>query len=272
MAAVVENPPADAMRDAVASVGASSDISSVGRITSVPEDAWDRVVIALWRSLDYMPAEAQAKLREALDLKTLRALAVVMAVWAGFTFAGVGIVANAALAALGLVTVGSDLWRLLMGGKRAAFAKSVGELENAAREIAAAILSLGVDLVLGYLQGKLLAQVKRGIEALRGSALKGRAWFGEFFEKPGTRPKPGEGAGSKEGKTPERPGAEAERPWRVPFAEPSILTGVGMNEGGKIVAGFPVGAALGLGLGAVALTTAVVWVLRRPKAVRNANV
>lgn len=270
MPAIVENPPADVLREAVASVGEAERVSSVGRITTVPEDAWDRVVVALWRSLDYMPAEAQAKLRAALDMATLRALAVVMAVWAGFTFAGVGTVANAALAALGIVTVGSDLWRLLMGGKHAAFAKSPGELETAAREIAAAILGLGVDLVLGYLTGRVLAQVKRGIEAVRGSALRGRAFFAEFFEKPGSRPRqPPEGSGGKSKTPQERTGAEPEKPPKGPLAEPGLLTGMGANEGAKVVAQFPWGAAVGIGVGTVLCTAALVWALRRPKAVRD---
>ena len=254
---------------ATASPAASAEtLASKGRITTVPEDAWDRIVVALWRSLDYMPAEAQTKLREALDLKTLRALAVVLGVWAGLTFTGLGTLATTLMTALGAITVAHDLYQLFVAGKDAAFAKTPEALELAAQHMATAVLGMGVDLLLGYLQSKLLASVKSAIETIRGSALRTRAFFSDFFESPGTRP------GAPKGGAPEptRPGAEPTkgRPAEAPptprrLPEPGVLTGVGFNQTVQAAASFPWLPTLGIGLGAVALTAAAAWLLRRPK-------
>lgn len=243
-------------------------------IAQVPSDAWDRIVVALLRSIDYLPRAAADRLRSALDLKTVQALAVILAIWAGFTIAGLGTIATTIMGLVGAVTIGSDLWDLFSAGKKAAFAQSASELEAAAKDIAVAITALGVDVVLGFLTSKAMAVIKKAIDGVKGISSRTGSFFSEFFEKPklpeGPKPRPGKGPAE-----PAKPGEKAagegttERPPRrtkdlLDFSEPGILTGVGTQKTAEKAAQIPWPTVLGVSLGAVAVAGALAFALTRP--------
>lgn len=281
MPALVEYPTAAEML-AAAKAPAQPDTPEGRRITHVPSDAWDRIVVALLRSIDYLPRAAADRLRSALDLKTVQALAVILAVWAGFTIAGLGAIATTIMGLVGAVTVGSDLWDLFSAGKRAALAERAPELENAAKDIAAAITALGVDVVLGFLTSKAMTAIKKAIDGVKGISARTGSFFGEFFEKPrvpeggksgtgkgpaGPTKTPGENAPGE--KLPEKPPSRARD--LLDLSTPGVLAGVGTQKTAEKAAQIPWPTVLGVSLGAVAVAGAFAFALTRParKQVQN---
>ena len=89
--------------------------------------------------MDYLPRTTAERLRATLDLKTVQALAVILAAYAGFTIVGLGAIATGVMTAFGAVTVTSDLYHMVAAGKKAAFAEHPAQLEEAAKEMADAI-------------------------------------------------------------------------------------------------------------------------------------
>ena len=222
-----------------------------GGIASVPEGTWERITLAFRRSLDYMPASAAEQLAGVLDDETLWAAALVLGVWAGLQFTGIGELATLAMAAYGVLTVGRDVGAITAAIAKAAAASTPAEMEAVSRELAGALLALGIDVVVGWLTGRLMSAFKSAVRAVRSPVSPSR-WL---------RPKAGERPVERAGERPTE-GRPTERP---PLTEvrPGVLAGVGLHETGQQVAQTPWGAVAGVSLTAVALAGLAAWALKR---------
>ncbi|MBO9353019.1 hypothetical protein GG851_03365 [Bordetella petrii] len=122
----------------------------------------DRFHYVLQRSPHYMPDALGTELRKAFNERTLALVVGTLVVWAGSHAIGVGLVADAALLAIGFSLAG---WAIFDGIKFLAKffnltmgASSAAELEEAARQFAAGVMAIGV--------GALIALLTRGASRL----------------------------------------------------------------------------------------------------------
>ena len=226
------------------------------RVVTVPDGVWDRVALAFRRALDYLPAEASGKLASVLDEDALWAVAVVLAVWAGLHIVAIGALADAIMAALGALAVGMDLKAILGAVRDAAAADTPDEMEQASRALAAGLSSLGIDVIVGWLTGRLMTQLKRAIRALRPSGSPSR-WLGKNVREPA----PKEPAGRRPGEEPVR----TTEPPLVPEPGPGLLGGLGTQYVGQKAAQVNWGAVTGVSLGAVAVGVLAVVALKSRK-------
>lgn len=222
-------------------------------IASVPDGTWERITLAFRRSLDYMPASAAAQLASVLDDETLWAAALALGVWAGLQFTGIGELATLAMAAYGALTVGRDVSAIIAAIAKAASASTPAAMEAVSRELADALLALGVDVVVGWLTGRLMAAFKTAVRAVRSPVSPNRWLKTRTPEKVGERP--GERPTETEGRPSERPPRTEVRP--------GVLTGVGLHETGQQLAQVNWGAVAGVSVTALALAGLGFWALKR---------
>lgn len=225
------------------------------RVIAVPEGTWDRVALAFRRALDYLPAEASSKLASVLDEDTIWAVAVVLAVWAGLHVVAIGALADVIMGALGALAIGMDMKAIFAATSEAAAADTPDAMERASRNLAAGLSSLGIDVIVGWLTGRLMTQLKGAIRALRPKGSPNR-WLGKKVQEPAGR----------------RPVEEPTRPTEtrvVPEPGPGLLGGVGAQYGGQHVADVNWRAVTGVSLGLVALgLVGVLAVKSRPRTPR----
>ena len=224
------------------------------RVIAVPDGTWDRVALAFRRALDYLPAEASSKLASVLDEDTLWAVAVVLAVWAGLHIVAIGALADVIMGALGALAIGMDMKAIFAATSEAADAETPDEMEHASRALAAGLSSLGIDVIIGWLTGRLMTQLKGAIRALRPSGSPNR-WLGRKVREPA----PKEPAGRRPGEEPVR---TTETPL-VPEPGPGLLGGVGTQYVGQKAAQVNWGAVTGVSLGVVAVGLLAVVALKR---------
>ena len=114
-----------------------------------------RLELVSKKAAGLLPGDLGRRLLELMSPTSIAVMAGVVAIWAGSHFVGVGEFVDVVLLAAGWIAIGSGA---LQGGKKLiAFAistqsaKSVADLDRAARELADAITILGIDVVLGLL-------------------------------------------------------------------------------------------------------------------------
>lgn len=218
------------------------------RIVAVPADPWDRIALALKRSLDYLPEADGRKLTASLDSSTLWALAAVLGVWAKLTLSRLGTIAALIQTALDSLSLPPTFDGLRAATKRAGESEQAADLEIASKSAAEAILAIGVASILGWLQSAALQQLKGLLEGVRDPATKAAGWAAAYLEQPKADPK-------KTQPTKARPATPpAAAPPSAPPAPPAgVGTGTPAPSRASVPQPFPWGLALGITAGALAL-------------------
>lgn len=114
-----------------------------------------RLEVVLRRTATLLPGDLGRRVLELVSTSSLAIMAGAVAIWAGSHFVGVGEVADVVLLVAGWVILGgaalAGAHKLLAFATATASAKSTADLDGAAQDLAAAITTLGVDVVLGLL-------------------------------------------------------------------------------------------------------------------------
>ncbi len=215
----------------------------------IPADALGRVEEALSRAWKYLPDTAKERLAEFKDPATLKALAVLLAVWAGLHLVGVGQIADL----IGLILAGVEgarvSWEGITAVRMAINAKNDAELEAAAKQLAATMTDTVIDLLAVLLGNFIFRQLRSALNEVRVTFTRNTlAEPPRVVEPPGSRPV-----------APKEP---IERPGRVeelgesskPGSRP--VEGSRPAEGGLATNGF---GALGVATGAVTLRDFIPW-------------
>lgn len=208
-----------------AATAASSGRAARGyRLVAVPRDSWDRVALALRRSLDFMPADAVAVIGPALDNSTLWTIAAALGTWAGVALSGLGAVGSMALSALPGAPAGVDLSALIAATRAAADATTAAGLETASQRVAQALLDKGPAAVAELLRSEPVARLRAVVDGFRPQASRNRDWYRAYDSSPDQRPssqspaKPDGGPGKPLPTSPASQGAASPAP--APNASP----------------------------------------------------
>lgn len=114
-----------------------------------------RLEIVLRKAASLLPGDVGRRLLDLLSPTALAVMAGVVAIWAGSHFVGVGEVADVVLLAAGWLAIGGAAFdggrKLVSFATGMASAKSGADLDRAAHDLADAVATLGIDVVLGLL-------------------------------------------------------------------------------------------------------------------------
>jgi hypothetical protein len=133
----------------------------------------DKIGEAIRRSLPHLPAEARGLVEAMLKPETLAIIAGTLVVWAGSHFFGIGEIVDAILLGVGVIALGFAVFEgadaLCDFAAGALSAKSVGELDEAAKSFARAVTVLGVSTIQALLmRGPIRTVTSRGRPKLDG--------------------------------------------------------------------------------------------------------
>lgn len=203
-------------------------------LTPYPAEGSDRLFAAIERCRYYLSEEAAKKLQEVwADKYALWTFAVLIAVFAGLQVTPAGPAANIIMVLLGVAQGLKDIGLLVVAAKRAWSAPDEKALNAASAEIAAAISTIGVDLILAVLGNALFRQLTR---LLRFTVRAPRALAEPPIAEPQAKPKT-----AAEPATPREPtpkGRSLPEPVEVPPTQRTsgaILAGAGALGGAQIL-------------------------------------
>lgn len=242
----------------------------------VPDSAWERVVLALERSLKYAPGALQERLRVLLSTQNLIVLAAILGAWLGAQFIPVvGELADLLLGVLGYMQLLGDAANIAGAVKQAIEARTSEQLEDAARNLGQAYS----DTLIDTLEMLLLSRV---METLKAKILP--QWKGGGRAQPprprseNTRPRDSAESGrtertgeesTREGE--ERTGEERteERPRTETEPRVDLVTGGGVNYIAQHAPSFPWGPALGVTVGVAVVGGFAYWLATRRRSPRS---
>jgi hypothetical protein len=131
----------------------------------------DKVIEAIRRSPQYMPAGLASQFQALLTTENLAIMAGTLVVWAGSHFFGVGEVVDVLLLTVGAFTIGWSITgvgeELYNFARTAVNANSDQDLTRAAQSLARAVVQAGITTVLALL----LRRSVRQIQATRGTSI-----------------------------------------------------------------------------------------------------
>lgn len=133
----------------------------------IPTDGWERIFEGIARSLPYLGPDALKKLQVLIDPEVLWSLAIVLGGWVGLQLTPLGVPIDVFLAAAGLAGIAWNTVKLGIAIKAAYDANNDLQLEEAAKGIAAGIVELGVDVLVGKLAGSKLDYLKKLVRGAR---------------------------------------------------------------------------------------------------------
>jgi len=145
----------------------ADQVPQTGALVPIPTDGWERVFEGIARSLPYLGPDLVKKLQVLIDPEVLWSLAIVLAAWVGLQLTPLGVPTDLILAAAGLAGIAWQTVKLGIAIKAAYDARFDLELEEAAKGIAAGIVELGVDALIGKLAGSKLDYLKRLVRGVR---------------------------------------------------------------------------------------------------------
>ncbi len=122
-------------------------------------EVWEKIGAAISVAIkNYLAAEAAARLKALLNPTSLAVIAGVLAAWAASHAVGVGQVVDVILIGVGIVTLGLDVISViedLIGFAGVLNAQNQEDIDQAAKHLAEAIATVGVEVVLQLLTSRL---------------------------------------------------------------------------------------------------------------------
>lgn len=240
----------------------------------VPDSAWERVVLALERSLRYAPGALQERLRALLSTQNLIVLAAILGAWLGAQFIPVvGELADLLLSVLGYMQLLGDAANIAGAVKQAIEARTSEQLEDAAKNLGQAYSETLIDT----LEMLLLSRVMEALKAKILPQWKGGRAQPQRPRSENTRPRESAESGRSErtGEESTREGEERtgeeraeERPRTEPEPRVDLVSGGGVNYLAQHAPGFPWGPALGVSVGVVAVGAFAYWLATRRRSPR----
>ena len=134
----------------------------------LPDDGLEKIGEAVMRAKDHLAPEAQRQLAELWTVDSLFTVAVLLAVWAGFSLlTPLGWAVDIALGLYAAMSIGSELLQLFDATAKAAKATNDAELDQAAKALAQSFVAFGVDAVAGVVGGFAFGKLRAGLRGIR---------------------------------------------------------------------------------------------------------
>ncbi len=163
-----------------------------------PDSDFGRVCEGFSRAVKYLRPEAENKLRELLDPKTIFAFVAILALLAGINLIPfVGVAADYLVATYGAYQLGSSYLELLSAVREAAAAESSEALEVAAQHIARGLNDSVIDTMLAFAGSFGFRKLKGMLEPLASRFMPAKLIRRAPASKPSEPAKPVEEPGKK---------------------------------------------------------------------------